>query len=106
VGKILTEDMIEKACIDRLCPDKYDFIDAFIEPNKVFSRDNILEIEKDGTGRNNIKEVILPDILFKSLKEVNPQIPENILKDIVTDFRQYISNRKHIYEKLSILRMN
>ncbi|MDI9475667.1 MAG: type I restriction endonuclease subunit R [Natronincolaceae bacterium] len=93
MGKILTEDMIEKACIDRLCPDKYDFIDAFIEPNKVFSRDNILEIEKDGTGRNNIKEVILPDILFKSLKEVNPQIPENILKDIVTDFRQYISNK-------------
>lgn len=93
MGKILTEDMIERACIDRLCPDKYDFIDALIEPNKVFSRDNILEIEKDGTGRNNIKEVILPDILFKSLKEVNPQIPENILKDIVTDFRQYISNK-------------
>lgn len=93
MGKILTESMIEKACIERLCPDKYDFIDAFIEPNKIFSRDNILEIEKDGTGRNNIKEVILPDILFKSLKEVNPQIPENILKDIVTDLRQYISNK-------------
>ncbi len=93
MGKILTEDMIEKACIDRLCLDKYDFIDAFIEPNKVFSRDNILEVEEDGTGRKNIKEVILPDILVNSLKGNNPQIPENILKDIVKDLRIYISNK-------------
>ena len=41
MGKIITEDMLEKACIDRLCPNKYDFIDAFIGSNKVFSRDNI-----------------------------------------------------------------
>jgi hypothetical protein len=39
--------MIEKACIDRLCSDgKYNFINAFIEPNKVLSRDNILEIAR------------------------------------------------------------
>jgi type I restriction enzyme R subunit len=93
VGKIITEDMLEKACIDRLCPNKYDFIDAFIGSNKVFSRDNILEIEEDGTGRKNIREVILPDVLYNSLKVINPQIPENILKDIVDDLRVYISNK-------------
>lgn len=91
MGKILTEDIIEKACIDRLCPDKYDFIDAFIKSNKVFSRDNILEVEKDGTGRENIREVLLPNILLNSLKEINPHIPEDILKNIVKDLNIYIS---------------
>jgi type I restriction enzyme R subunit len=94
VGKILTEAMIEKACIDRLCSDgKYNFINAFIEPNKVLSRDNILEIEEDGTGRRNIKEVILPEVLYNSLKELNPQIPDNILINIVEDFSVYLSNK-------------
>ena len=93
MGKILTEDMIEKACIDRLCPDKYDFIDALIPHSKVLSKENILEIEGDGTGRKNIKEVILPDIFFNSLKELNPQIPENILRNIVSDFKTHISSR-------------
>lgn len=85
--------MIEKACIDRLCPNKYDHIDAFIEPDIVFSMENILSIKKDGTGRTNIKEVILPDILYASLKNNNPQIPINILKDIVEDLGIYISNK-------------
>lgn len=93
MGKILTEDIIEKACIDRLCPDKYDFINAFIEPNKVFSRDNILEIEKDGTGRDNVRQVILPSIFLDSLKAINPQIPIDILKDIVADLNTYMSHK-------------
>lgn len=91
--KILTEDDIEKACIDKLCPEQYDFIDAFIEPNKVFSRDNILETENDGTGRKNIKEAILPGILLNSLKQNNPQIPVNLLKNIVNDLSVHISNK-------------
>lgn len=92
MGKILTEDMIEKACIDRLCSNGYyDYIDAFMEPNKVFSRDNILEMEDDGTGRDDIKEVILANILENSLKDLNPQIPENIIQEIVKDFKSPVS---------------
>lgn len=93
MGKILTEDMIEKACTDRLCHGKYNFINAFMPPGKVFSRNNILETEEDGTGRRNIKEVVLPDILYNSFKELNPQIPDNILKKIADDFRVYISGK-------------
>ena len=92
MGKILTEDMIEKACIDRLCSNgDYDFIDAYMDPNKVLHRDDILEIEDDGTGRGSIREVILPGILENSLKELNPQIPEEEIKKIVKDFRSPIS---------------
>lgn len=93
MAKILTEDMIEKACIERLGANGYyDFINAFIEPNKVFSRDNILDVEDDGTGRDNIKEVILPNVLERKLKELNPQIPDDIIQEIVRDFRSPISS--------------
>lgn len=93
--KVLTEDMIEQACIERLSTGgDYDYINAFIDSNKVFSRENILEVEKDGTGRKNIKEVILPEILFKSLKDINPQIPDDILSEIVEDLRVYVSNKE------------
>ena len=33
------------------------------------------------------------EILLNSLKDINPQIPEDILKDIVTDLRAYITNK-------------
>ena len=105
--KILTEAMIEQACIDRLCPDKYDYINAFIEPDIVFSKDNILESKEDGTGRRNIKEVVLPNVLLNSLKEINPQIPSYILKDIVTNLKLHISNKdlKDInYENYKIIK--
>lgn len=93
MGKILTEDMIEKACIDRLCPDKYDFINAYSEYNINTQIENIQSINKGGTGRKTLKEVILPDVLLSSLKEINPQIPEDILKEIVEKIRAYISNK-------------
>lgn len=90
MGKILTEDIIEKACIERLCEkNRYNHIDAFVSKNIVDTSENI----NDGTGRRNMKEVILPDILFNNLKIINPQIPENILRDIVEDFRVYSSNK-------------
>lgn len=94
MGKILTEAMIEEACIERLCSEgKYNYINAFIAHNKVLSQNNVLETEEDGTGRRNVKEVILPEVLYNSLKELNPQIPDNILKKVVEDFRVYVSGR-------------
>lgn len=94
MGKILTEDMIEKACIERLCNGgHYHHIDAYIAHSKVISIENILESQQDGTGRTNIKEAILPKIFYSSLKEINPQIPDDILKNIVRDFSIYISKK-------------
>ncbi len=93
MGKILTEDMIEKACIEKFEANRYEHINAFIETEKVLTNTNVLSQLKDGTGRTNIKEVILPNILYESLRENNPQIPEYILKDIVEDLRTYVSNK-------------
>ncbi len=107
MGKILTEAMIEKACIDRLCPDKYNYINAFIPHSVVLSKSNVLENYDDGTGRTNIKEAILPKILLNSLKEINPQIPIDLLKNIVDEFSVYISNKdlKDInYENYKLLK--
>lgn len=90
MGKILTEDIIEKACIERLHENNdYNHINAFVSKNIVDTSESI----NDGTGRRNIKEVILPDILFNSLKSINPQVPEDILNNIVEGFRAYASNK-------------
>lgn len=94
MAKVLTEDIIEKACIERLTSNKdYNHINAFVSKDLVDSKENILETIKDGTGRKNVKEIILPKVLFDSLKAINPQIPDNILHDIVEDLRLYSTNK-------------
>ena len=93
--KTITEDMIEQACIQVLSKNEYySFINANINANKVFSSLNVLESEKDGTGRSNIQEVILPKVLFESLQSLNPHIPTNLLKDIVQDFRRPFTDKE------------
>lgn len=94
MGKILTEDDIERACIEKLCSHgEYNFINAFSEYNINTQMENIKPLANGGTGRATLKEVILPDVFYQKLKELNPQIPEDILKNIVTDFRVAISNK-------------
>lgn len=94
MGKVLTEDIIEKACIERLTSNQdYNHINAFVSKDLVDSKENILESIKDGTGRRSVKEVILPEVLFDSLKAINPQIPDNILQTIVKDLRVYSTNK-------------
>src|SRR5699024_6376814 len=68
-------------------------INAFVSKDLVDSKENILEALKDGTGRRNVKEVILPEVLFDSLKAINPQIPEHILQKLVEDLRVYSTNK-------------
>ncbi|MBD8003772.1 type I restriction endonuclease subunit R [Bacillus norwichensis] len=86
--KIITEDMIEQACINVLSKDDYYyFINANMSAERVFSSLNILETESDGTGRASVQEVILPEVFFKSLHRLNPHIPDHLLQDIVKDFR-------------------
>lgn len=86
--KIITEAMIEQACIDRLTKDEsYTFINADLPASQVFASLNVLETKADGTGRASVQEVILPEILLESLRRLNPQIPEEHLQKIVADFR-------------------
>ncbi len=91
MAKILTENDIEKASIEVLVKNGYKYINAYINPDKVKSRENILEVEEDGTGRSNIKEAILPHVLLSSLQKINPQVPIDKLEEIVSDLRTYLS---------------
>ena len=97
--KIITEEMIEQACISVLSKDNdYQFINANISAKRVFSSLNILETESDGTGRASVQEVILPNIFFESLCRLNPHIPEQLLKDIVREFRIPFSDKELVVE--------
>lgn len=93
--KIITEDMIEQACIKVLSKNNYyNFINANISANKVFGTTNVLELENDGTERSNMQEVILPSVFYKSLQKLNPQIPEKFLKDTVEDLRLPLTDKE------------
>lgn len=72
--RIITEDMIEQAAIKQLVEvNKYDTMNCFT-PEK--------ETLPDGTGRESKKQVVLPDILFSKLCEINPDIPVDTVKSI------------------------
>src|SRR5690625_2217457 len=97
--KIITEEMIEQACIKLLSKDNYyHFINADINAERVFSTLNILETESDGTGRASVQEVILPKIFLKSLRRLNPRIPDYLLQDIVKDFRVPFTDKELVAE--------
>lgn len=97
--KIITEDMIEQACIRVLSKDNYyQFINANMSAERVFSSLNILDTESDGTGRASVQEVILPRIFLESLLRLNPNIPEHLLQEIVRDFRVPFSDKELVAE--------
>ncbi len=77
--RIITEDMIEKAAIKQLVEvNKYDSINCYTADKETLP---------DGTGRENKKQVVLFDILFKKLCEINPAIPEDTIKVVAQNLR-------------------
>ena len=78
----ISEDDIEQAICNRLSQPEYGWkrieCDARVEAQN----------EVSTTGRANPSECILPDILLASLKRINPQIEETVLRDIVHDLRK------------------
>lgn len=77
--RIITEDMIEQATIKQLVEsNEYDTMNCFTS-----ERETLL----DGTGRANKKQVVLPDILFKKLCEINPSIPVETIKSVAQDLQ-------------------
>lgn len=88
MGKILTEDMIEKAVIDRMTKGGYyDFINAYGEYDIASNRENIGALGPSGSGRKSLKEVVLPDLVFSSLRKLNPDIPASLIEDLVENLR-------------------
>ncbi|MCL2058373.1 MAG: type I restriction endonuclease subunit R [Oscillospiraceae bacterium] len=72
--KIITEDMIEKATIELLVSEfvpRYTRLDCYTEKSETLP---------DGTGRSDKKQVVLPEALFDKLRDLNPGIPEEVIK--------------------------
>lgn len=78
----ISEDNIEQTICNRLSLPEYGW--ARIECNPDVSAQD----EVGSTGRANSSECILPVIFLNALKRINPQIDEEILKGIVSDYRK------------------
>lgn len=76
----ISEDDIEQAILSKIKaePFCYDIIVCDADPAK---RDDL----NDGTGRTSKKECILPVILEKSLRKINPNVAEKHIKRIAKD---------------------
>lgn len=72
MAAFISEDDIEKTLLDRLSklPFDFDIIKCDPSPEK---RDDL----NDGTSRTDKKQCVLPNVLIKKLKELNPNIPED-----------------------------
>ena len=81
----ISEDDIEQAICNRLALPEYGWTRIECDPSAE-AQDDVSR-----TGRSASTECILPDVLLSSLKRLNPQIDEKILKDIVRDFRRDFS---------------
>ena len=81
----ISEDDIEQAILGKLEiePFNYNIVHCDPSPDK-------REVLPDGTGRQNKKQCILPQILHENLKRLNPNIPKDklaeIFKDLCRDF--------------------
>ena len=81
----ISEDDIEQAILEKLSlePFCYDIIRCDPSPEK-------RDVLPDGTGRENKKQCVLPEVLLQLLKKINPtiesEIIEKIAKDLCRDF--------------------
>ncbi len=76
----ISEDDIEKACIDKLTShNKFTAIHCYTK-----EKENLA----DNSGRNTKKEIILPIVLQDSLERLNPTIPRETLCKITEELRQ------------------
>lgn len=74
----ISEDDIERAVLSKLSKAEfgYDILKCDPDPNK---RENL----NDGTERSSKKECVLPCVLKSSLLRLNPQIPEEVINDVM-----------------------
>ena len=74
----ISEDDIERAVLGKLSKTEfdYDILKCDPDPNK---RENL----DDGTERSSKKECVLPCVLKSSLLRLNPQIPEEVINDVM-----------------------
>jgi len=83
----ISEDDIEQAICNRLSQPEYGWTRIECDPS-VEKQDDV-----SGTGRNSVKECILPEVFRKALKRINPNVSEDIIDDIVNDYRRDFSSQ-------------
>ena len=78
MANFISEDDIEIAVLGKLSKTEfgYDILKCDPDPNK---RENL----DDGTERSSKKECVLTCVLKSSLLRLNPQIPEEVINDVM-----------------------
>ncbi len=78
----ISEDSIEQAICNRLSSEHYGWARIACDPS-VEAQDEVSR-----TGRANATECILPEVLMRALKRINPQVETGVLEQIVRDCRK------------------
>ena len=80
MAKLITEDDIEQAILDKLKKEEYDYNIIRCDPNPEKKEDL-----NDGTGRTSKTDCILPDVLKQSLVSINPDILEPLIEEKIKE---------------------
>ncbi len=80
MAKLITEDDIEQAILDKLKKEEYDYNIIRCDPNPEKKEDL-----NDGTGRTSKTDCILPDVLKQSLVSINPDILEPLIDEKIKE---------------------
>ena len=80
MAKLITEDDIEQAILDKLKKEEYDYDIIRCDPNPEKKEDL-----NDGTGRTNKTDCILPDVLKQSIININPDILEPLIDEKIKE---------------------
>ena len=83
----ISEDDIEQAICNRLSQPEYGWTRIECDPS-VEKQDDV-----SVTGRNSVKECILPEVFRNALKRINPNVSEDIIDSIVNDYRRDFSSQ-------------
>ena len=83
----ISEDDIEQAICNRLSQPEYGWTRIECDPS-VEKQDDV-----SVTGRNSVKECILPEVFRNALKRINPNVSEDIIDGIVNDYRRDFSSQ-------------
>lgn len=80
MAKLITEDDLEQAILDKLKKEEYDYDIIRCDPNPEKKEDL-----NDGTGRTNKTDCILPDVLKQSIININPDILEPLIDEKIKE---------------------
>jgi type I restriction enzyme R subunit len=97
----ISEDDIEQSILDKLEEEYLGYNILRLDPSP-----DKKDVLPDGTGRSDKKECVLPDVLWKSLKKLNPRVEEKYLREVFdtlrTDYIETDINQKNyvLYKKI------